>query len=211
MSKELKLLLPLINNRTSETVGDITYHIGTIGPHEIIATESGIGKVNAALAAQSLINTFRPALVINTGVAGGVGRSRVLEVVVPRAVAYHDVWCGPGTVWGQAADCPREFQCSFGPGNDIPTDGLLASGDIFISKPEEVKHILSVYPQTVAVDMESAAIAQACYKSAIDFACIRVISDTPGADDNIAQYQSFWDDAPQATFAALTSILRRLA
>lgn len=209
MSKELRLLLPLIENLQTDTINGVGYHTGKIGRHDVVALRSGIGKVNAALATQTLIDSYHPDMVINTGVAGGVGKTKVLDVIVPSKVAYHDVWCGPGTQWGEASGCPREFICRFGQGLDSApkTSGLLASGDIFISQPEEVRHILDIYPDAVAVDMESAAIAQTCYLKGVDFACIRVISDTPGDDDNIAQYESFWDDAPQATFEALQKAL----
>lgn len=204
MSKELGLLLPLFKNYRSE--GE--YHFGTIGDHEVAAIQSGIGKVNAALATNRLIDKFSPDLVINTGVAGGVGRARPLDVIVPRRVAYHDVWCGPGTVPGQADGCPRGFDCHIPEG--IHAAGLLASGDIFISKANEVENILAIYPDAVAVDMESAAIAQTCYLRQTPFTCIRVVSDTPGTADNIAQYDAFWDDAPRATFDALVSLINSL-
>lgn len=204
MSKELALLIPLIEDHVSHG----NYHSGRIGEHEIVAMQSGIGKVNAAMTAMTMIRCFGPDLIINTGVAGGVGRTRPLDVVIPACVAYHDVWCGPGTVYGEADGCPLRIPCR--PIQGTPQSGLLASGDIFISRPEEVRHIMELYPDAVAVDMESAAIAQVCYKNNTEFSCIRVVSDTPGADDNIAQYESFWDDAPRATFAALTEILSEI-
>ena len=213
MSKELVLLLPLIDNLSEKTVKAYKFHTGSIGPHSIVALRSGIGKVNAALATSAVIDEFQPDLVINTGVAGGVGRTNVLDVIIPSAVAYHDVWCGPGTVPGEAADCPREFPSAFSDETVRAVGakrGLLASGDIFVSTVDEVRHILSLYPDAVAVDMESASIAQTCYLRQVPFGCIRVISDTPGSDDNIAQYQNFWDDAPLATFNTLLHLLPTL-
>ena len=85
--------------------------------------------------------------------------------------------------------------------------GLICSGDIFVSKVEEVERIKSIHPDVMAVDMESASIAQVCYLKNVMFFCMRVISDTPGGEDNIAQYENFWDDAPQHTFEKLTQLL----
>lgn len=211
MTKELNLLLPLMTDHRTVTVNDITYHTGNIAGHEVVAVRSGIGKVNAAVATLTLIDTFHPALVVNTGVAGGTGAADVLDVVIPSAIGYHDVWCGPGTVPGQAADCPALFACP------LPDDlvaslgarrGVLASGDIFVSKVEEVDHILSLYPDAVACDMESAAIAQVCHIKGVPFVAIRVISDTPGRhNDNAAQYNDFWEAAPERTFETLTRLL----
>lgn len=213
MSKELNLLLPLIENHSTITINDTTFHLGRIEGHEVIAIQSGIGKVNAAIATLTLIENFHPALVINTGVAGGTGAAHILDVVIPDRVAYHDVWCGPGTIPGEASGCPLFFECPL-PSKLVDEvgahRGLLASGDIFVSKAEEVEHILSLYPDAVAVDMESAAIAQVCNLKNVPFVAIRVISDTPGNADNIAQYANFWEDAPQSTFNALLHLLKRL-
>lgn len=213
MSKELALLLPMIDSSATITANGITFHTGRIGRHEIIAAECGIGKVNAAIGALTLIDCFHPDLVINTGVAGGTGTASILDVVIADRIAYHDVWCGPGTQPGHAAGCPPCFTCP------LPDDvfaglgarrGLVASGDIFVSRPEEVSRILSVWPDAVAVDMESAAIAHVCHVKNVPFVCIRVISDTPGSADNISQYENFWSDAPEHTFAVLTAILDRI-
>lgn len=218
MGKEMKLMLPLLENRTTSTFNGSTFHHGEIGKHEIVMMQCGIGKVNAAIGCQSLIERFSPDLVINTGVAGGAGNAAgILDIVVAKRIAYHDVWCGPGTERGEAAGCPRFFTSS--PevaalpclqGNAKIKHGLLASGDIFVSKVEEVEHIRTLYPDALAIDMESAAIAQVCHLKSVPFFCIRVISDTPGAAENISQYENFWDDAPQQTFAILHQIITSL-
>ena len=214
MSKELALRLPLIKDGSTVKANGMTFHTGNIGSHEVIATECGIGKVNAAIGTLTLIECFHPDIVINTGVAGGTGSgASILDVVIADRVAYHDVWCGPGTIAGQAAGCPSTFDCPLP--DEIFKDmdikrGLVASGDIFISRAEEVKKIRSLYPDAMAVDMESAAIAHVCYLKGVPFVCIRVISDTPGSADNIAQYENFWTDAPAHTFATLTTLLDRL-
>ena len=215
MGKELDLLLNIIDNKADVTANDITFHTGTIGSHEVVAMKCGIGKVNAAVGALTLIENFHPSLVINSGVAGGTGNGAgILDVVIASQVAYHDVWCGPGTVPGTVQGCPQRFDCAL-PDSVIAgiagaRSGLIASGDIFVSRPEEVAKILDMYPDAVAVDMESAAIAQVCAIKNVPFVCVRVISDTPGAADNIAQYTNFWDDAPRHTFSALHSLLAML-
>ena len=213
MSKELALLLPLIEGRAEVSINDTVFHVGRIGSHEIVALQSGIGKVNAAVATLTLIDSFHPNLVINTGVAGGTGAARILDVVIPDRIAYHDVWCGPGTEPGQASGFPLFFECPL-PASLVEElgarQGILASGDIFVSRRQEVDHILALYPEAVACDMESAAIAQVCHLKNVPFVCIRVISDTPGDDDNIAQYENFWTAAPETTFHTLSRLLEKL-
>lgn len=217
MGKELSLLLPLIEGHTTITLNDIAFHTGHIGRHDITAMQCGIGKVNAAIGTLTLIENFHPDLIINTGVAGDAGGGAgILDVVVADRIAYHDVWCGPGTEWGDAAGCPRYFKSmpaltSLSCLNDGNIKhGLICSGDTFISKAEEVARIKSLFPEVMAVDMESASIAQVCYLKNVAFFCMRVISDTPGEDDNISQYENFWDDAPKHTFETLRMIINNI-
>jgi adenosylhomocysteine nucleosidase len=214
MSKELNLLTPLIGDHKQLTINDTVFHTGTIGDKEVVVLQSGIGKVNAAIATLTLIENFHPSLVINTGVAGGTGQgASILDVVVGERVAYHDVWCGPDTIDGQAARCPLYFECPLSAETIEAIGakaGLIASGDIFVSREEDIKRILALYPDAMAVDMESAAIAHVCYLKSVPFVSIRVISDTPGAEDNISQYENFWEDAPRHTFEALTKLLAQL-
>lgn len=215
MDKELRLLTPSLHlPQTIEEKG-YTFYTGTLGGRKVCIMKCGIGKVNAAVGTAAMIDAFKPHLIINTGVAGGTGAAGILDMVVADRIAYHDVWCGPGTEEGDAAGCPRFFT-PCGQLLDLPWDelgakkGLICSGDRFISKAQEVERILGLYPDAMAVDMESAAIAQVCHLRKVPFLCLRVISDTPGAADNIAQYQNFWDDAPRHTFEALTAILAKL-
>lgn len=216
MEKELRLLLPLIENPSVIETEAFTFHCGNISGKEVCVGKCGIGKVNAALGCSALIRAFAPDLVINTGVAGGTGSAEVLDVVAATAVAYHDVWCGPGTEPGEAAGCPRLFPAAASVIETLSSNpdvkfGLMASGDIFVDSPETVSKILAMYPDARGCDMESGALAQTCHHFGVPFFCLRVISDTPGrVSDNGAQYESFWVKAPEETFAILNSILAAL-
>lgn len=214
MDKELSLLLPLMTDVSEITMNGFAFHTGALAGHDIVTCKCGIGKVNAAVGALTLIENFHPMMIVNTGVAGGTGATadpaRVLDVVLASEIAYHDVWCGPGTVPGEAAGCPARFVCP------LPADirsqlnvkeGLLASGDIFVDNPDDLHRILALYPDAKAVDMESAAIAQVCYIKNVPFVCIRVVSDTPGDGGNAAAYESFWTAAPERTFDEVEKLL----
>ena len=220
MDKELQLLLPLIENPENIEADGYTFTTGRIGRHSVCATKCGIGKVNAALGARALIELFAPELIINTGVAGGTGgAAKVLNVVAATGVGYHDVWCGPGTTPGQAAGCPELFPAPEAllalpalSENPMVKFGVVASGDLFVDRRETVDHVLGLYPDAVGVDMESAAIAQTCWRKGVDFLCLRVISDTPGeVADNGAQYDSFWEAAPREAFAIVRQLLNQIA
>ncbi len=215
MGSELKMLLDEMSSVTEETANGTTYYRGNIGHRDIVAMQCGIGKVNAAVGALTLIERYAPQAIINTGIAGGTGGGAdILDVVVGTEVAYHDVWCGPGNAPGQIQGLPERFAGAtalFGITQDTPGVklGLIASGDRFVSTPEELAALLTTQPQAIACDMESGAIAQVCHLKQIPFLAIRVVSDTPGAENHLDQYLDFWNVAPSRTFGILRQLLSR--
>ncbi|MDE7412534.1 MAG: 5'-methylthioadenosine/adenosylhomocysteine nucleosidase [Muribaculaceae bacterium] len=214
MDKELQLLLSLMPKHEKMDIDGSIYYKGKIGEKEVVAGKCGIGKVNAALNTYRVIREINPDLVINSGVAGGASsKIRIGDVLVADRIAYHDVWCGPGTETGTADGYPRFFvpdrkimnkckeagmECVF---------GLICSGDRFIHTAGEVEEIRNAFPDVLAVDMESAAIAHTCRMCGVPVLIIRVMSDTPGEGDNISQYENFWSDAPKKTFECVEKII----
>ena len=217
MRKELDLLLPLLQDSEESRMGGFEFHCGKVGKHDVMVMQCGIGKVNAAMGALMLVNNFTPNYVINSGVAGGADLSvNVMDVVAGARVAYHDVWCGPESELGQVQGLPLYFKGAKRLLDLIPDrgdihKGLICSGDQFIDKKEDVERIKGNFPDTLAVDMESGAIAQVCFLNKVPFLALRVISDSPGAShDNTKQYLDFWTDAPQETFMLLKDIIKKL-
>lgn len=215
MDKELRLLLPLLEGKSQVTVNDVVFHTGSLHGRDVVVAKCGIGKVNAAVTTLTMIDNFHVKAIVNSGVAGGTGGGAgILDVIIADRIAYHDVWCGPGTEWGQASGFPAFFECPL----DVEAvkeladvkHGLLASGDIFVSRPEDIERIKKLNPDVMAVDMESAAIAQVCHLKNVPFIVVRVISDTPGEADNISQYENFWEQAPQTTFETVGKVLSLL-
>lgn len=233
MDSEKQQLLPLIDGLQTTLVNDYEIATGRIGANDVAVMLTGIGKVNAAVGAVSLIDTFRPDVIVNTGIAGGTGRGAgVLDVVIADAVGYHDVYCGPGNARGQVQGYPVTFACegtnllnlsaaiasverhaseaegeSHNASAPRVVRGLIASGDLFVSTPEELRAVLEVQPQAVAVDMESGAIAQVCCMKNVPFAAVRVVSDTPGVGNHHEQYASFFSIAPRTTFSILRALM----
>ena len=67
MDKELDLLLPLLCDASKISINGFSYHSGFISGNEVVVCKCGIGKVNSAIGALTLIDNFHPAIVINTG------------------------------------------------------------------------------------------------------------------------------------------------
>lgn len=217
MRKELDLLLPLLQDSEESCMSGFEFHCGKMGRHDVMVMQCGIGKVNAAMGALMLVNHFAPNFVINSGVAGGADKSvNVMDVVAGEKVSYHDVWCGPESELGRVQGLPLYFEGSSKLLELLPASGdihkgLICSGDQFIDTMDEVSRIKGNFPEALAVDMESGAIAQVCYQCSVPFLALRVISDSPGAShDNTRQYLDFWTDAPRETFKLVKDIITKL-
>lgn len=218
MSDEEQLMKNVLSDKKEETLNSTKYTVGTVGNHQVALLRCGIGKVNAAVMTTELIAHFKPDFIINSGVAGGLGKDvRVGDVVVGTECCYHDMWCGSGE-WGQVQGFPPRFQ--------VPAElvenikklnlenthyGLICTGDQFICNLQMVLDIKKNFPEGIAVDMESCAIAHVSYIYQIPYLSIRVISDTPGMEhDNTSQYFDFWTKAPQTTFETVKRIVANL-
>lgn len=217
MKKEEVLFLPLLEDLSEKMEDGYIFYTGRIGSHSITLMQCGIGKVNAAVGTLMLLNNYNVDLVINTGVAGGADKQvNVMDVIVGAKIAHHDVWCGPGTKYGEASGFPLYFKSDEGViellrSNDNIKIGLICSGDKFIDDISEINYIKSNFPDALAVDMESASIAQVCELRNVPFLCIRVISDSPGVNhDNSRQYDNFWEDAPKHTFKIVKELLLKI-
>lgn len=175
---------------------------GHIGRNEVVLWQCGIGKVNAAVGTMSLIQQHHPDCILSTGLAGGIDtKLQVMDVVVGSQTAYHDVYCGMGNEPGQVQGLPLRFDADpgmlrvaseVGQEGDLRVHyGLMCTGDQFITDRTRQAAIKAMYPDGLACEMESAAIAQTCYLQKVPFLSIRVISDTPGNTDD---HQQQWDD-----------------
>ena len=90
MDKEFAQLRSLLENEKAETHRNITFVTGTIGTHQLVLLQCGIGKVNSTIGAVEMINRYAPQLVVSTGVAnesvGGGGRH---AICLSRLVLWH--------------------------------------------------------------------------------------------------------------------------
>ena len=216
MSVEYNQLANMLTESEIVNYGEDSYRIGKIGSIQIILIQCGIGKVNAAMCSTLLIDRFHPDLVISTGVAGGIDSCLdVMDVVVSNQTVYHDMWCGPGEVWGAVQGLAERFDSDkevVEVALSLKTDvqirkGLICTGDIFVTKSEDKDRIKSLFPEALAVDMESCAIAQVCYLRKVPFVSFRIISDTPGAKDHFTQYADFWQTMADKSFGVTKAFL----
>jgi len=190
---------------------------------EVLVRKCGIGKVNAALGAQQMINEYHPDYIISSGCAGGNGDDiNVQDVVVSSELCYHDVYCGAAidnnTQYGQVQGLPPRFRADAGLLSKAMAlkcgvavhQGLIVTGDWFVDSKEKMRSIVGHFPEAKAVDMESCAIAQTCYVNQVPFISFRVISDIPLRDTDASQYHNFWETIAHNSFEVTRTFVESL-
>lgn len=219
MDKEFAQVCSLLGEVKQTPRRGKTYTTGTIGRNEVVMVQCGIGKVNAAIWTTDMINAFGPDIIISTGVAGGASTAlEVQEVVVSTESCYHDAYCGSDQQYGQIMGMPARFASDKGLlakassidcGTKI-TPGLIVTGDWFVDSRDKMRSIIANFADAMAVDMESAAIAQACHQFDVPFISFRIISDIPLKDNKASQYFDFWERMADNSFHVTKAFLESL-
>lgn len=219
MSVEYRQIAQMLCDTHEKKRGPHNFLLGTLNGNTIILQQCGIGKVNAAAGTTNLIIHYHPDCLISTGAAGGIDSClKVMDVVVSRQVCYHDVRCGDDLDPGQVQGLPKAF---FGDPDmlekalNVKSDvhivpGLICTGDQFITNREELDAIKQIYPEGLAVDMESASIAQVAFLYDVPFLSFRIISDCPGAEHHFEEYLNFWDTMADKSFKVTRLFLSAL-
>ncbi len=213
MNKELELFASTVSKFTSQKGKIHTFYRGILENCELFAVVSGIGKVNAALCAADIIETFAPDFILNIGISGGLNNKlNIGEYIVGDDIVYHDVWCGEPNAYGQIQDFPATYHSEPKLVAKLSSfkHGLICCGDKFITKTKELDDICQHFPTALAVDMESAAIAQTCYVYKTPLLCLRQISDIPEHSFSEQQYADFWKNAAKSTVDLLPQLLKSL-
>ena len=176
--------------------GSLVVYTGLIGKNQVALAQCGIGKVNAALTAQILIDKFGAQAVINTGVAGALGKElKVLDVVVSTQVCYHDFDMHllkkyTPFVDGLYADktLAEKAKAAFEAmehGKSRCFMGKVATGDQFIES-SQVKADIAARHDPLCVEMEGAAVGHACTVNNVPFVIIRTMSDNADEEGSMS-------------------------
>ena len=196
MELEVDALKAAMEVKNTVTRAGMEFKEGTLNGADVVVVRSGIGKVNAALCVQILVDLFQITHVINTGVAGSLNADLDIgDILISKDAIHHDV---DATVFGYPlGELPqmgiREFiadehlaQVAVSTCKEVNPDihvhtGRVVSGDQFISSKEVKTRLIQEF-QGDCAEMEGASIAHGAYLNDIPFVIIRAISDK--ADDS---------------------------
>ncbi len=185
MEREIREVLKHCTNVHTEQKYNKTFHRGVLNNTEVVAVQSGIGKVTAAITTAILCESYHPDYVINVGIAGGLTEDLgVLDCVLAQKI---DQWDYDSRALGDprgydlsertcyASEILNKKMYSAIPEARI---GAMVSGDAFVSTEEQKNVIAEFFPEAIACDMEGAAIALSAREHGVPFAILRTISDS---------------------------------
>ena len=201
MKVEVDAICASVKQASEETVGGIRFITGELCGRPVVVAQCGIGKVFAAMCAQTMILRYQPAVILNTGVGGCLTDTLSIgDIAIADHVVQHDMDTSPlgdpvGLISGLNQvyiSCdPTVVAClsACADAEEIPyTRGIVASGDQFISSESKKAWIheqfdSAEYGECVACEMEGAAIGQVCCANGVPFGVVRAISDKDDAMD----------------------------
>lgn len=215
---ELKPFFSYIEEPKIRDKAMLKFYEGKIHCFEIVLVFSGVCKVNAAIAAQVLIDSFSADAIINAGTAGGMrGGVSLLDTVVSEETAYHDVgsdiltelhpWMD--SVYFQSDDTLLAAAREYSGVSPYPLlFGRTVTGEQFIEDKnrEEINRAFS----PLAVDMETAGIAHVCYVNKIPFIAIRSITDT-ATHQGLEHFEKNCRAASERSAEVVIGVLDKLA
>lgn len=206
MDEEIIALKRKMTVTEQREIAGMTFMLGTVKEKEVVAVRCGLGKVNAAICTQILIDVFNAKYIINTGVAGGLyPELNIGDIVVSSDTEEHDIdisayFEANRELVQKAQEAAEKIK-----GNHKVYTGRIASDDQFICSMKVKEDVYTTFTAYCA-EMEGAAIAHTCYLNQVQFVIVRVISDKadPSADVN---FEDFVDVAARNTSRIIANIL----
>ena len=223
MEEEVSILKETMEIQETVSYAGMIFCKGKLCGRDVVIVRSGIGKVNAAICAQVLVDKFQVGVLINTGIAGSLDAAiDIGDMVISTDLVEHDM---DASIFGDpVGQIPRMDTFSF-PADpvlvekakeanaeanpDIKTfTGRVVSGDQFVSSAE-VKDRLITNFQANCTEMEGAAIAHAAYLNKVSCVIIRAISDK--ADNSATMdYPTFEKQAIEHSVRLVQNLLPRI-
>lgn len=191
MDEEVEELKQLMSIDKTEEKANLTFYVGTLHEKNIVVVRCGIGKVNAAICTQILIDQYDVDAIINVGVAGAIHKDLDIgDIVISSDAVYHDF---DVTAFGHKKGfIPRMDNSYFKADAELIIEAKdavatlpdqpkafisrIVSGDQFVAS-QEVKQEIGTYFDAYCTEMEGAAIAHTCELNEKPFVVIRAISD----------------------------------
>ncbi|QOY33866.1 5'-methylthioadenosine/adenosylhomocysteine nucleosidase [Anaerobacillus isosaccharinicus] len=223
MDEEIKLLKEKIEVKEEVIKATIKFYVGTFQGKEVVVCKSGVGKVNAAITTQLLVDHFSVSKIIFTGVAGAVDpKLNIGDIVISTSAMQHDLDAsalgfkkGEVPMFDYPSDFPADEQlirlaiegAQALTGVKV-VQGRILSGDQFIADHKKVEELGQLFAGK-CVEMEGASVAHVAMLNNIPFVVIRSMSDKANGEANV-NFTEFTKLASERSFFIVHSMVERI-
>lgn len=228
MDSEINKLLEVAEIESTAVHAGVKFYSGKLSGVDCVIARCSEGKVNSALCAQAMADFYSPRLILNIGVAGGLGKNvHIGDVVIGTACVQYDfdataLGCplaevsvpnGEGKTKTVLFRCDKELSEKLagkaqGLYDGTVHYGIIATGDRFVADPEVGNWLNSIFG-ALACEMEGASIAHACMANNIPCVVLRSISDNANDSDTV-DFRTFADQSAEKAQKLLTSVIGEL-
>ncbi|ANA81780.1 5'-methylthioadenosine/adenosylhomocysteine nucleosidase [Paenibacillus glucanolyticus] len=222
MDEEVELLLGQLENKVTTVKAGVTYASGTLHGKQVVVCKSGVGKVNAAVTTQILIDSFGVSKILFTGVAGALHPDlNIGDIVISSSCMQHDMDVTPlgfarGMIpYQEVSDFPADqslIELAEEACKELSVDhyviGKVLSGDQFIASRETVQTLYEDLNGACA-EMEGSAVAQVCYMNRVPYVVIRSMSDKADGSAHV-NFPEFTVKASRRSHEIVNYMLGRL-
>ncbi|GIP20359.1 5'-methylthioadenosine/adenosylhomocysteine nucleosidase [Paenibacillus sp. J22TS3] len=220
MDEEIALLLADMQDKETVTASGISFTKGSLLGKQVVVCRSGVGKVNAAVTTQVLIDRFGVNAILFTGVAGAAHPDlNIGDIVISSSCQQHDMdvtalGFAKGVIpYQSVSDFPAddrliklaEEACGRICKEHKYVVGKVLSGDQFIADHAVVR---SLYEDLngVCVEMEGSAVAQVSHMNGIPYVVLRSMSDKADGTANV-NFAEFTVEASRRSYEILSDIV----
>lgn len=223
MAEEVQAIKDLMEIDKIEINNGYHFIEGKLEGKDVVLLRGGVGKVNAAISATLLLTSYDIECVINIGTAGGLitDEQEVGDVVISDRIVHHDAdVTGFGYPMGAIPGQPVYFEPDpllLNKAKEILEDinitchvGLIASGDSFICRQDQVDLILKNFPDSMCSEMEAATIAQVCTVFKKKFIITRSLSDVFNKGESTTQFEEFLAKAAASSAKMCAELVKSL-
>jgi adenosylhomocysteine nucleosidase len=223
MQEEIDLLLANLQDAVEMKRSSIRFHIGSLHGHKVVICKSGVGKVNAAVYSQVMIDRFEVNKMIFTGVAGALDPElNIGDIVISSSAQQHDMdvtalGFPPGVIpYEESSEWPADAELvrlaaeageKAAPELRIMT-GKILSGDQFVADREKVRRLRETFGGA-CTEMEGAAVAQVCALNNVPYVVIRSMSDKADGSASV-NFAEFTVEAANRSYAIVNEMLRTI-
>lgn len=224
MDEEVNKLKAELTDVNVYKKASMDFYEGKLYDKDVVVVRSGIGKVNAAICTQILVDKYNVGCVINTGIAGSLdAKINIGDIVLSVDALQHDV---DAVAFGyDLGVIPRMEESVFKADEELLKvadeacrevlseinifKGRVVSGDQFISDKVTKEKLVNTF-SGMCTEMEGAAIAHAAYLNDVPFLIIRAISDK--ADDSAhMDYPAFEAMAINNSVKLMKAIIKNIS